>query len=101
MGFYPHSADDVRKMMERLSIDNIDELFSSIKKEKLNPFMKLPEPMTESEVFEELRTLSKMNCSETICFTGAGSYEHYVPAIVDEISGRSEFYTAYTLIRQK
>ncbi|MCK9223569.1 MAG: aminomethyl-transferring glycine dehydrogenase subunit GcvPA [Candidatus Muirbacterium halophilum] len=96
MGFYPHSADDVRKMVEKLRINNVDELFSSINKKKLNPEINLPEPLTENEAFEELKKLANMNFSDMICFTGAGSYDHYVPAIVDEISGRSEFYTAYT-----
>jgi len=97
MDFFSHSDEDVRKMMEELGVRHIDELFKDIDPEKLNPTLNLPEPMTEKEVSELLDKKAKKNCADDcISLAGGGVYDTYIPAVVDEIAGRGEFYTAYT-----
>src|SRR5687768_14240925 len=54
--------------------------------------------MSESDVFDELGALAARNthADEEITFLGAGMYDHYVPALVDAVTQRSEFLTPYT-----
>ncbi len=63
----------------------------------------LPRPaaaaaLTEMEALAEMQELASANSTtrELICFLGAGAYNHYIPAAVDSILRRGEFYTAYT-----
>ena len=54
--------------------------------------------MAEQDVYAHLRELAARNTSaeDEITFLGAGMYDHYVPAIIDMLMGRSEFLTPYT-----
>ncbi|MGE4428927.1 MAG: aminomethyl-transferring glycine dehydrogenase subunit GcvPA [Solirubrobacteraceae bacterium] len=58
----------------------------------------LPEGLSEQEVYVHLRDLAGANVSaeDEVTFLGAGMYDHYVPALVDMLMGRSEFLTPYT-----
>ena len=56
----------------------------------------MPEGLSEAEVYERLHRLSHRNAHELTCFLGGGFYDHFIPAAVDSLSGRGEFYTAYT-----
>ncbi|MDQ2939825.1 MAG: aminomethyl-transferring glycine dehydrogenase subunit GcvPA, partial [Actinomycetota bacterium] len=60
--------------------------------------LELADGLGENEVFERLVALAERNADaeHEICFVGAGMYDHYVPAIVDAITQRSEFLTPYT-----
>jgi len=55
----------------------------------------LPEPLSEMEVLRKLDGILEKN-KELRLFCGGGVYKSYVPAVVDEIVSRSEFYTSYT-----
>ena len=49
------------------------------------------------ELPQHLAELAARNCRPTkVCFLGGGAYDHFIPAVVDAVAGRSEFYTAYT-----
>ena len=52
----------------------------------------------ELELTAHLSELAAQNTPATAasCFLGGGSYDHFIPAVVDVVSSRSEFYTAYT-----
>src|SRR5207237_4918182 len=54
--------------------------------------------LTEIELQEHVGALAKRNISadDAVCFLGGGSYDHFIPAVVDAVAARSEFYTAYT-----
>jgi glycine dehydrogenase subunit 1 len=60
--------------------------------------MDVPDGMSEQDVFDHLAALAARNrdCEHEVSFLGAGMYDHYVPALIDSILGRSEFLTPYT-----
>jgi glycine dehydrogenase subunit 1 len=93
------TEDDRRQMLEAIGVGSIDELFEEIPEGlRLDRPLELPEGKPETEVYDRLSALASRNAhaeAET-SFLGAGMYDHYVPALVDAIIGRSEFLTPYT-----
>lgn len=99
VGFIPNTDQQRQKMLEYLGLTGIEELFASIPQEaRLAKRLNLPEPVTEMELMGLMRHLSEKNGDvlKYVSFLGAGAYNHYVPSVVDHITGRSEFYTCYT-----
>ena len=97
--YIPHTPEDIKEMLEVVGVDSTDDLFADIPKHSaLNRELNLPKAKSELEVLDYLTSLANKNCSatENVCFLGAGSYDHYIPTIVDHIISRSEFYTSYT-----
>lgn len=96
--YIPNTDADRRKMLEALGLDSLQELFEVIPPEKRYPHLDLPPPLSEMEVKKLLRGLAEKNADldHHPCFLGAGAYHHFVPAVVDHIISRGEFYTAYT-----
>jgi glycine dehydrogenase subunit 1 len=97
---YTSATDrDRREMLEAIGVTSIDELFEDIPQElRLKAPLDLPDGKPETEVYDRLSELASRNTdaeSET-SFLGAGMYDHYVPAVVDAITSRSEFLTPYT-----
>lgn len=60
--------------------------------------LELPPAVDELTLEQEARRLAAKNVSAAshVCFLGAGAYDHFIPAVVDEIASRGEFYTSYT-----
>jgi glycine dehydrogenase subunit 1 len=90
---------DRAEMLAEIGAGSVDELFEQIPEPlRLGRPLDLPDGLSESEVFERLAALAERNADaeREICFLGAGMYDHYVPAIVDTITQRSEFLTPYT-----
>ena len=85
-------------MLDAIGVDSVDELFSDIPEEHRNPTLDLPPPMSEFDLKRYFADLASMNKTpgEYACFLGAGSYRHHIPAIVRQLTSRSEFMTAYT-----
>src|SRR5436190_20223143 len=100
MSRYTSATDaDRRAMLDAIGAASIDELFEQIPPDvRLDRDLDLPPGLTETECFDHLAALAERNAhaDAEICFLGAGMYDHYVPAIVDAITQRSEFLTPYT-----
>ncbi|NNJ13246.1 aminomethyl-transferring glycine dehydrogenase subunit GcvPA [Chloroflexales bacterium ZM16-3] len=86
------------EMLQAIGVASTDDLFVDVPAEKRFPTLSLPAPMSEPELVRELLAMSGQNAntlSQSI-FLGAGAYNHFVPAAVDQILRRGEFFTAYT-----
>ena len=86
-------------MLAGVRAGSVDELFADIPADvRLDRPLDLPAALSEVELLAELRALGARTtpASSLVSFLGAGVYDHYVPAVVDAVTGRSEFQTAYT-----
>jgi len=98
--YIPNSVSDVKKkMLEEIGVKDIDELYASIPEElRFRGKLNLPPPlMSEYSLKRHVENILSKNqsCKENLSFLGGGCYQHYVPAVCDEINQRSEFLTAY------
>jgi glycine dehydrogenase subunit 1 len=98
--YIPNSPKNVREqMLKTIGAESIDELYGSIPESlRFRGEMNLPAPLVdELSLRRHVEGVLGRNrsCKELRCFRGGGCAQHYVPAICDEINGRSEFLTAY------
>lgn len=99
MGFVPIGERDKAEMLRAAGAASFDDLLVDIPQAlRLNRKLNLPEPLCEMDARAHLTRLSGLNAPADgfTCFLGGGAYDHYVPAVVDEVASRAEFYTAYT-----
>jgi glycine dehydrogenase subunit 1 len=97
--YTPATDQDRLEMLSTIGASSIDELFAEIPEGvRLDRPLDLPEGASEQEVADELAELAARNtsCDDEVTFVGAGMYDHYVPALIDSITQRSEFLTPYT-----
>lgn len=97
MNYIPISDKDKQEMFDSIGVKDTQELLSlqipeALRVKKLN----LDKGMSEQQLLSLFKDYAGKNKSNLVCFRGAGIYDHFVPSIVDEIIGRSEFWTAYT-----
>jgi glycine cleavage system pyridoxal-binding protein P/predicted extracellular nuclease len=92
------TADERAAMLDVIGVAAVDDLFADLPAEFRSPDLALPPPLAEVDVLRELDALAARNrpTGELVSFLGGGAAHHYVPSIVPHITGRSEFYTAYT-----
>jgi glycine dehydrogenase subunit 1 len=98
--YIPNSEPGVKqRMLAQIGVPGVEALYASIPEAlRLNRRLDLPEALlSEYALRKHVEELLSRNatCKERLNFRGAGCYQHYVPAVCDEINGRSEFLTAY------
>ncbi|HEX6140548.1 MAG TPA: aminomethyl-transferring glycine dehydrogenase subunit GcvPA [Candidatus Limnocylindria bacterium] len=96
MAYSPHTEADHERMLAAIGVGSVEDLFTDIPEAVRTTRFDLPSPLTEMEVRAELSRIAGRNALPTVSFLGAGAYRHLVPAVVNEVIGRSEFATAYT-----
>ncbi len=96
--FTPHTQKDVEVMLKSIGIEKIEDLFTEIPEKFRYPKLNLAPRLTEIEAAMELESIASANGStkDLLSFLGAGAYDHYIPAIIDNILQRGEWYTSYT-----
>ena len=97
--YLPHTQADRRAMLEAIGVDSVEELFADVPADlRMKGSLALPLALSEPELVRHLCALAtdNQNLQDTVCFLGAGAYDHYIPSVVDHVIRRSEFYTAYT-----
>jgi glycine dehydrogenase subunit 1 len=96
--YVPHTDADRRAMLDAIGVETLEDLFADVPRDRRFPGLDLPPQSSELEVDRELRELAARNVDGTRrpCFLGAGSARHYVPATVDAVLRRGEFYSSYT-----
>jgi glycine dehydrogenase subunit 1 len=99
MAFISNTPDDVRHMLGAIGLDSLDQLFDMVPPElRLKRPLQVPPALTELELTDQISAILACNqgADQKVCFLGGGSYDHFIPAVVDQLAGRGEFYTAYT-----
>ena len=99
MSYLINTDEQQKEMLQSIGVSSIDDLFASIPSHlQLKRRLNLPEAMSELELDQYTSKLAGMNSGldSGVCFLGGGAYDHFIPAVVDEIAGRGEYYTAYT-----
>ncbi|PTX54998.1 glycine dehydrogenase (decarboxylating) alpha subunit [Melghirimyces profundicolus] len=97
--YLPMTEEDRREMLDVLGLDSVDQLFQDIPENiRFKGRLDIPEPMPEPVLTRHMKRLAGSNASfdRYTSFLGAGTYEHYIPSVVNHVISRSEFYTAYT-----
>lgn len=98
MTFIPHTQRERDEMLAAVGCTHVEELFADIPSSLRYPRLELPDRLSEPELERYLKKLADRNQVATPekSFLGGGCYRHYIPATVDFVLQRAEFYTSYT-----
>jgi glycine cleavage system P protein (glycine dehydrogenase) subunit 1 len=90
---------DRQAMLKAVGAATFDDLLAAIPPAvRLRRPLDLPPALAEQELTRLLQSLAAKNADADThaCFLGGGAYDHFIPAVVDSIASRGEYYTAYT-----
>jgi len=96
MPFIANTDAQRAEMLSVIGAGSIDELFADIPADCRIGGLNIPSGMSETELYDKIHRMSHRNAHNLVCFLGCGFYDHFIPAAVDDLTRRSEFYTAYT-----
>tara|TARA_Y100000588_G_scaffold18055_1_gene18668 strand:+ start:1928 stop:3253 length:1326 start_codon:yes stop_codon:yes gene_type:complete len=96
--YSPITNEDKAEMLKSIGINSQSELFSDLPQKFINPSLNLPKSISEFDLLTEISILADKNKTpgKIPSFLGAGSYRHFIPSVVKQISGRGEYMTSYT-----
>jgi glycine dehydrogenase subunit 1 len=94
--YCPHTPDEIAEMLSVIGVAGVEDLFAPIPAALRATTFNLPSGMSEFETQGRMQSIAGENSQGMINFIGGGFYDHLIPSVVDHLSGRAEFYTAYT-----
>ena len=98
MGSYvPTTAAEREQMLSKIGVESMEELYAAVPREMLlQDGLDLPAGLSELEVRERMTALAEKNRVFRTVLRGAGSYRHFIPAVVKSVTSREELVTCYT-----
>lgn len=99
MSYIPHTVQDIEEMLKVVGKKTVDELFGDIPQSlRMRGEYQIPSQMSEPELLQHAQMLAEKNgdLDHNVSYLGAGLYEHFIPVLVDYLTSRGEFVTAYT-----
>ena len=97
MRYLPTAPSEDRALLDAIGVGRAEDLLQGIPVQlRLDRELDLPGQLSEQEVLQQMEALAGMNTSFSSRFLGAGAYDHFVPAAVDQMISRQEWFTAYT-----
>jgi glycine dehydrogenase subunit 1 len=87
------------EMYDAIGIQSIDELFDAIPSEiRCDDGLDLMPALSELELQRSMAEMASHNHGphDMACFMGCGAYDHFYPALIDQLISRGEFLTSYT-----
>lgn len=98
--YIPNSEPAVKKeMLDAIGMESVEGIYKGIPDHlRFKGEMELPDPIiSEYSLQRHVEGLlsQNRNAKNNICFLGGGTWNHYVPSVVDTIMERDEFLTCY------
>ena len=94
--YCPHTPEEIQEMLSVIGVASVEELFAPIPAALRATTFNIPPGMSEFETYARMQAIAGENSQGMTNFIGGGFYDHIIPSVVDHLSGRAEFYTAYT-----
>ncbi len=99
MPYIPTTELQQKQMLEAIGVSSFDELIKAVpEKLRLKGQLDIANEVSELEISRSIteKTCKNLCAASANSFLGAGVYDHFIPAAVDTIVSRPEFFTAYT-----
>jgi glycine dehydrogenase subunit 1 len=97
MSYYvPSSKSEQLAMLRETGVSDFSDLYKDIPRELLIGNLDIPDGGSELETRRKMEKIAAKNRVFRSIFRGAGAYNHYIPALVKQITSREEFVTCYT-----
>jgi glycine dehydrogenase subunit 1 len=94
--YCPNTPEEIREMLDSIGVKELADLFAGIPSGVRSRSFELPPGKSELELMRHMEELAGRDGRIPLNFIGGGFYDHFIPAVVDYLAGRAEFYTSYT-----